>query len=253
MGTRERCERQPFVVAATIAKNRAWALPRWHGSLVGQTPTHPRALYVLNNDSSDDTAACLLDAPQPADVTLVVETLNTGDQGCERTSGSAPRYSIANLALLRNEMIARVLSLWPNLTHLLSVDSDIACDPNVLALLLAARLPIVSAVVRNSPTQPVYNFWRGWVSPFGGPSYPHRDGSEERALAENSPVIVSMTGACVLIERAVLDDERVRYAAHPQGEDIPFSVAAQRAGWLMAVHPKARTTHMLSRDGVGAR
>lgn len=229
---------EPLVIAATIAKNRAWALPLWYPALAAQTRP-PDHTFVLLNDCTDGSEALLADIRD-------FGVLNTGDTGDNRIH---PRYSIANLAHLRNEMISRVLTRWPTLTHLWSVDSDITPNPDVLAKLLSADLPVCAAVVRNSQQFNIFNYMCGWRQKYGAGDEgsfksPYRDGTERDQLARSEPFIVSLAGACVLIRRDVLD-AGVRYGDHPQGEDAHFSISAMEHGFMLAVHPQARTSHYM--------
>lgn len=236
----------PYVVAATIAKNRAWSLLEWYFSLRTQDKV-PNATFVLLNDCSDFSESLMSDLSFAAGsrwderlYDLHFEVINTGDHGYDRIY---PRYSTANLATLRNEMMDRVLARWPQCTHVWSVDSDVLPDPDVLEKLLEANLPVVAAVVANNATGAVFNFFGG-----SDDDGPRRAGLDVMALTFNtSPFEVTMTGACVLISRDVLD-AGVRYADHPRGEDVAWSVSARNAGFPLHVHPLARTRH-IQRDG----
>lgn len=239
-----------LVVAATIAKNRAWVLPRWYSALSSQTRP-PEYAYVLLNDTTDDSLGTLYAASKASLMKPEMwwGTHDTGDRGCERlATDKFPRYSTSNLAWLRNELIRRAFVGWPNLTHLWSVDSDVLCDPDVLEKLLAADLPVVAAVVKNSTARGIYNFMT-----HGTPQEPRRQADYEEWLVagdEDSPdheFTVTLCGACVLLRRDVLD-AGVRYGVHPQGEDALFCAAASEAGFPLYVHPQARTRHV-QKDG----
>jgi GT2 family glycosyltransferase len=149
------------------------------------------------------------------------------------------------------------LEVLPELTHLWLCDSDVIPDDDVLAKLLDADLPVVAAVVRNSPAEGVYNFWCGWRPPYaagglGGLKHPYRDGSESSKLLLSEPFVCSLVGACCLIRRDVIDSG-VRYGFHEQGEDLFWSLEAQRNGFLLATHPEARTTHFMTKGAEGLR
>lgn len=235
-----------FVVAGTIARNRAWSLPQWYLALYDQQPFTPDAIRVLLNDCTDDSERLLRDMsfvsgdrwdeikPQ-----LIYDFVNTGTQGYERTG--TPRYDVANLATLRNMWIGLCLERWPHLTHLWSVDSDVVPDADVLAKLLAVDEPIVGAVVRNS-TAPCYNFFHG--SDADGP---RRAGTEQFIVdAFEQPIQVTMTGACVLLRRDVLD-AGVRYGVHLRGEDVKFCIDAAEKGFKIWIEPTARCEHWMTK------
>lgn len=234
---------EPIVVAGCVAKNRAWALGSWYDAMEAQT-RRPDRVRVLLNDCDDSSEQICYERGD--DVTSDYWVLTTGDPGCERVAtAEAPRYSIAHLAMLRNEFVDRTLERWPQATHLFSVDSDVIVDPDVLEKLLAADKAVIAATVCNSRDQPVWNFFVG--SDDEGPRRTPMDQfgitGESVVQAKNKIAEVTMTGACVLIRRDVLD-AGVRYADHPRGEDVAWSMAATKAGFSLYVHPQARTSHV---------
>jgi hypothetical protein len=226
-----------FVVACCPARNRAWILPDWLRAQREQT-RRPDALYVLLNDCADDSREVVLHNA-PDGIPLVVEEWNTGEAGWDRIE---PRYSTANIATLRNEMVRRVLERWPQTTHVWSVDSDVAPAPDCLDQLLSAG-GVCAAVVRNS-TDTVWNFMCGWDN-----GEPQRDGCEQFSLSSSRvygghPFSVSLTGACILIPRSAIEDNpTLRYSGHPRGEDVSWCVAARELGIPLYVHPLAKTKH----------
>lgn len=242
-----------FVVAGCPLKNRLWCAERHAYSLASQS-RRPDALFWLLNDDTERTGVGLCngvlqvnDCPPGT-----IEHFDTGDTGYSRIAvNGTPRYSIANLATVRNKWVERALALWPHLTHLWSVDSDVLPDADVLSLLLDADLPVVAAVVANNADSTVYNYMCGWSrqqpSIDGEVVQPRRNGDEALRLLRTDPFAVSMTGACVLIRRDVVDTATAYcmcYDDHVQGEDIAFSIEAQRYGFMLAVHPLARTSHV---------
>lgn len=233
---------KPYVVVCCPSRNRAWSLSDWYKSLAAQTRP-PDAVYVLLNDNSADDSMGLLQSIQDSASLPDLEWDHyfLGGSGFERVATeTTPRYDINNLATLRNLMIANVLTTYPQATHLWSVDSDVAADPNVLDLLLSASQPIVAAVVRNS-TGPVFNFGLG-RDEFG----PRRNGDEIGMLETADPFTVTYTGACVLMTRKVA--ETVKYEYHRRGEDVLWSQQAWGLGYGIFVHPLARTDHK-QKDG----
>jgi hypothetical protein len=227
----------PFVIAATIARNRAWILPTWLRAVSSQT-IPPDAIYILLNDCTDDSRRVILENA-PDSVPLFVQEMNTGETGWDRIE---PRYSTANIAKLRNEMVDRVLRRWPGATHIWSVDSDVEPAADCLELLLGEDRSIMAAVVRNGDK--VWNFMCG-LERKGENLEPTRYGDEGLRLEYLSETFsVYLLGACVLIRRGVLEsDDPVRYGANPRGEDFPFCSLALEIGYSLFVHPLARTRH----------
>lgn len=206
----------PYVVACCPAYKRDWVLPRWRAAInaAGQVAGQPR-----------DRSVVLLDTA-----------------GGERVATDAvARYDIAHLAEIRNDLLRYVLLRHPRATHVWSCDSDVLPNADVLRRLLDAHLPIVAAVVRNSPMARVYNYFCG----LDIDGVPVRDGSEAGKLTANShtPFAVTMTGACCLYERGVFE-RGVQWAAHPRGEDVGLAILARRLGVGMYVHPLAHTRHL---------
>lgn len=227
---------KPFVVAGCPVKNRGWILPKWFDAMEAQT-TKPDQLFLLPNDIVDDTEqVCYVRLFGENDY----EVHNTGDAGYDRIE---PRYSIENLAALRNLWADRCLFHWPHLTHLWSVDSDIAPDVDVLAKLLAVNEPIVGALVRNSTAPGIYNFTHG-----ADDTGPRRDGTEQFIVETlGVPTQVTMTGACCLYRRDAID-AGLRWHAHNRGEDCGLALEAKRLGISMWVEPNARTRHYMRRS-----
>lgn len=206
----------------------------------------PDALYVLLNDCADDSRQVLLENA-PDGIPLVVEEFNTGEPGFERAPADGTlRYSTANIATLRNEMLRRVLARWPQATHAWSVDSDVEPQEHCLARLIAADKPVIAAVVRNGDA--VWNFMCGRRKEDGEPE---RNGCEPLWLCVYAhdlapePFPVGLTGACILLSRNVLEAQPIppRYGAHPRGEDFPFCAQARELGFDLYMHPRALTRH----------
>lgn len=244
-----------LVVMGCPIRNRSWAVERHVQSMIAQT-RRPDALLYLDNGSTDDTAETLLaqipkvlagnydrqDEPYIQNLHVALhEPVAGGDDRVD------PRYSIHNLADVRNCLIEMFLNEYPDATHLWSCDSDVIPDPDVVELLLSANKPMIAAVVRNS-TALVYNFMLG-VSGDGEEFF--RTDREEGAITwSNGPFAAAMTGACVLIRRDVLE-LGCRYGYHPQGEDAAFCSNLEKT-WAgphpIYVHSEAKTAHV-QKDG----
>lgn len=248
---------EPFVVAGCPVRNRGWIVEDHADALTDQSTLPPpnRIFYLVNDCEEDDlTEDTLGQLVYEGRDWISFEVFNTGHPGWHRGSredgwktGPHPTYhedNCANNARVRNRWIERALKLWPQATHLWSVDSDVLPKKDCLERLLAADKDIVAAVVRNG--ERAYNFMLDWID-----FEPARTGHEADAVAGDAPFPVSLLGACVLIRREVLVREPlVRFAAHPRGEDFPFCEAARLAGYQLWVEPRARTEHWMGKDEV---
>lgn len=258
---------EPFVVVSIPIRNRAWAVPLLFDSLRRQTRPPDEILFVTG-DNDDRTAEVIVETFWSYRDDRIDVTLEEFDTGCPawRRDGS-PRYSLddhANLAVVYNRGIEEALSRWPQMTHLWLLDSDVVPRPDVLELLLEARLEVVSAMVRNSPG--ALNFMLG----MDAEGNPRRTGGEgARAFSMGCPHLVTFLSACTLVERKWLELEvaeprplppwsevveevpagpsfdavRVRFAPHPRSHDFPFVRRLELAGARLWVHPKAETAH----------
>lgn len=244
---------EPYVVAGCPIKNRAWVVDRHIDSLAAQTIA-PKALAYLLNDDDGSTREALLGAfpiiLKYQTPTHYIEELYVEDAPASDDVGHSriePRYSISNLARVRNAWLEAVLKKFPEATHLWSCDSDVLPEKDVLETLLATDSDIVAAVVRNS-TAPVWNFMCG-EDPNG---LQRRNGMEAKVIqwsmdapvpeSKGGVVPVTLTGACILIRREVIE-AGVRYAYSDIGEDAPFCIQARARGFQPMVAIFARTAH----------
>jgi hypothetical protein len=220
-----------FVVAGGPVRDRGWIVG---SSIDALSANGADALFYLANDCQDNTETILYQKG------VRYETVKTGKEGyCrgERREGwKGHRYVFDHLADMRNLWADYALDLYPQATHFWSCDSDIAPDEDCLPLLLEADKPCIGARVRNSPV--AYNFMLGMDS--GGA---RRSGGEAQALESTEPFEVTLTGACFLIRRDVL--ESTDWGFHDRGEDLVFSQGCIDQGHGLWLHPRARCTHYM--------
>lgn len=298
---------EPFVVAVTCVRRRPWAAPLWIGAMAVQARRPDGALVVVDEPEQGEGTFSAWDAalreeggcgfqagssqlpvpnwdkrkpwfletyPHPSAKGWHRGTRESGWR--EVPEGVAGRYTDdqhAHLARLRNWTVERAMGLWPQASHLWFCDSDVAPEPDVLELLLAADKEVVAAVVRNG--ERAWNFMMRLID-----GEPLRSGYEGSVLDLNrpEPFVVSMTGACTLYRRKVFElrghpaddmaiversggfsslplrgnepieqcgEPLVRWGAHPRGEDIAFAIEVRRAGVELWIEPRARTQHYM--------
>lgn len=249
---------QPFVVAGSIVRNRAWVLERHLESLfLQQRP--PDAFFYVYGDCTDNTEQVLRTALNPHYPHVVSPSLlrhDTGEPGYTRDASDGPRYRSEHMAAERNLWAEEALKRWPSLTHLFVVDSDVLPEPDVLEKLLALKAPVAAAFVPlQDGRTPIAMM--GWD---GAHNRPARTG-EEALLTK--PHVATLVGGAYLIQRWVLDEayrqpgfndhEKDRlwlplWGEHAQGEDGHFAKACQIHYATMLHHPGARCRHLMERD-----
>lgn len=230
-----------MVVAGGIVRNRAWILPR---HLEAVSANKPSALYYLTGDNIDDTTGVLRDFAYDAwergdsERRIRFDILKTGFPGYER-DGNPHRYHSSNMAPLRNRWLESAIAIFPDLTHLWVVDSDVLPAPDCLEKLLAVDQPVVAAFVPlQDGKMPIA--MRGWDGMTGRAD---RVGDE---AAFRLPFLCTMVGGCYLIRRDAID-AGLRWAPHDQGEDGGFGDRARELGIELWCEPNARTEHVMEK------
>lgn len=248
---------EPFVVATTCVRRRPWAARPWLGAMAAQA-RKPDAVLVVVDEPEDRVTEltwgvvasdCERNGLAPTKVVAYPHPSAPGWSRGTRESGwrepepgASGRYSDdqhAHLARLRNWTVERALELWPQCTHVWCTDSDVAPEPDVLELLLAADKEVVAAVVRNG--ERAWNFFSGesWRQ---NPPEPYRNGTEPLIVTCKEPVKVTMTGASILLRLDAIK-AGYRWAPDLKGEDVGAAKIARAHGIELWLHPIARTLH----------
>jgi hypothetical protein len=224
----------PEVMIASPVRNRAWILPEFLAALDGiDYPPERLRYYFLLNDSVD-CSGDILRAWAAGRPNAAVEQVDRGVAGWNRYT--LPHYDYGNLAWLRNRILDRFLA--SGASHLFTVDSDVLVPPHALRALLAADKDVIAGVIANLPgltveQSPVHNFlFRA------GDLYRHQ------ATVPDGPFEVDLTGAVILIRRAV-PAAGVRYEARPWGEDVGFCEQAKAHGFRLWCHGGVRCRHRM--------
>lgn len=218
-----------FVVAGGPVRNRAWCLPQHLDAVISNLDLGDDLLY-LTGDNEDSTTAVL------SDYRVEFFVCDTGHPGYKRDPGPF-RYDAANMALLRNLWAEGAIKRWPDLTHLLVVDSDVIPEPDCLSKLLALDKPVVAAhVPLMDGVTPIW--MEGWDA---NADLPRRSG-EERYRTE--PQRCTLVGGCYLIRRDAWG-AGLRWSPTEISEDGGFARSARDLGIEMWAHPGARTQHLM--------
>ncbi|HEY3363540.1 MAG TPA: glycosyltransferase [Symbiobacteriaceae bacterium] len=240
---------QPVVAVGCPVRNRAWILPRYLEALsrLAYPGTQLRFGFIVN-DSTDATEAIV----RAWDRRPHVDVINLGYPSWRREAG----YSLANLALLRNRFSEWALATGAR--YLFSVDSDILVPPDALGRLLAAQKPVVSMLVCNTPQDPPPPLRGNRLKPEPPPrvrpprpayNILYRDAAGaavhyHETYPKDALFEVDVTGAAYLIDRQVFE-AGVRYAYHPQGEDMAFCLAAKRQGFGVWCDSRITGAHIM--------
>lgn len=190
---------------------------------IDQWTVQPSRVFVLENDSSDDTWDALIEAQSKRDGVVVCEQIRTGVSLFPREATAARS---AHLAAVRNLLIEFALSRDSTWTHALFLDAQKWLDEDGLERLVAANRPIIAPAVRLQ-TGTFYDTWC------------FRD-------VNNQPFVPSSTGRGVTGAGAVggvmLVDRRVLDAGHRyEGTDgsscdsVPFCASATADGFDVAI------------------
>jgi GT2 family glycosyltransferase len=212
------------VAIGCVVRDRGWILNEYLQAL--KRIDYTNKLYIfLENDSKDDTKEILskitLDGPK------LIRSIETGSSYGERELHSADAF--ANLAYVRNQFVE--LFLNTDAEYLLSVDSDILVPPNILKRLMPDdKKLIISAAISNIPGAVLDGKINGnFMIQYGPACFIHPPQYPLTGCMD-----VDVIGSVYLIPRQVLEDG-VRYAQHPQGEDIGFCLQAKEGGYRMQV------------------
>lgn len=232
---------KPAVAVGCPVRNRAWILPEYLEALLrinylpdeGHKPIL-QGIFLVDS-SVDDTLPILLEATPESTILICNDAHAPGHR-----RGEYGRDQYAHLAAVRNRFIELFLSETTS-KYLLSVDSDVIVPPHIVEHLvrLADDRTVVAAAISNVEGAALDGRTPGnFLVDVGGlavhpPAYPLSGVLE-----------VNVVGACALIPRALLE-AGVRYAPHPQGEDVPFCQAVRAAGGRCVVTFDVKPEHRM--------
>ncbi len=228
-----------MIAVGCPVRNRAWVLPEYLQALNDIKHDALQFLFLVNN-STDATEMVLhkwMSERSDGRYANIYRHDEMNPVGHARGEYGRDRY--ANLASVRNRFVD--LFLTTEAQYLLSVDSDVIVPPDIIThlLRLADARTIVGAAISNIQCCEL-------DGKLPGNFMTHQNGvlvhPPEYPLSGS--MAVDVTGACVLIPRAILA-AGARYAAHPQGEDIPFCATATALGASIVVTFDVRPHHRM--------
>lgn len=216
---------KPFVVAGGIVRNRDWVLEE---SILAIRANAIDALYYVTGDNVDNTQKILLDNG------IQHTVVNTGFPGYRRGE-----YHSSNMGFLRQLWVQNVMAVFPQATHLWSVDSDVIVPSNALENLLSHDKDVIAGYVPvANNTIPIHMF--GWAEEDG---HPMRTGEERHISSQIRRC--SLVGACVLMKRKTIEPLMPVYGVDGQGEDGFFAKRMRECGIEQWVDPVVITEHRM--------
>jgi len=221
----EKMTEPAVVVAGTIVRNRSWIIKEHIASLKSNNPSF---LFYLQGDSSDNTKELLLDSN--------VDILNhdVGNPNWRRGT-----YSSSVMGSLRELWTKTALALYPEATHLWSVDSDVLPPSNALHTLLGHKKDVMAAYVPvSNGAIPIHMY--GWDE---RDKEARRTGQEK--IHESVLRRCTLVGACVLMTRKVAEIPDL-YGKHNQGEDGYFGDRMRERGIDMWVDTLVICEHRMN-------
>jgi len=229
------------IVFGCPIKNRAWIVPRWLESIHNQ--------YLLADNDITYDILCIL---SPSDDNTEALLLGGGADVVYHLADGRPASAIVGhhwgdlasytyMASLRNLLLDHAAARNP--TYFFSWDSDILLPPATLEKLIEceqAQPGIYAPSVSMSQDGTHLNTMQWQARDRQGiPIQAHRT-PPPRHTAQ-----VDVIMAAMLIERRFF---HVKWAPHPQGEDVGYSLNADRLSVPLYWVPEIRGTHIMRPD-----
>lgn len=226
----------PYIAIGCPVRNRAWVLDDYLAALDAIDYSHKEYLFLLND--SFDTSGDKLKTFMQTHSGLLCERFDEGGPGYRREEYDANHYG--HLAAIRNAFIDLFL-VETECDYLLSVDSDIIVPTDIIAKLipLMQEQTMAAAAISNIPNKQLDGHTPGnfMIAIQGCIEHPFK-------YPLTGDMEVDVIGAVYLIPRRALTDG-IRYGPHPQGEDVPFCLAARKKGYHLLVNLDVRCEHRM--------
>lgn len=222
----------PRVLIGAPVHNREQLLPTYLCSLVIQhIDKFPVDYCFVLNNCNEETWSIMNTFQETFSSRFKVQLIRMDDlQSYPKRAHDIKRYQL--LATVRNRLLEEVTDDY---THFFSVDTDIVVIPDVLTKLLSDDKDVCAALVYNDllrvnkqKDRTDWPFRKLNVMRFS-----ERDGKKTLNHFQDFPkddvFPVDVTGAVYLMKQKVARD--CRYAAHVNGEDVPFCIDAKEKGY----------------------
>lgn len=243
---------QPTVTIGSLVRNRAWILPDFLKHIEDiDYPKNLIDILFIVNDSTDDSLQILNNFKNKNKnmynkITIEIYNKNAPEDKREHKLRSTFIYS--HLANLRNYLLSKCKT-----EKLLSVDSDILVQSNILNKLLESNKEVVSSLIYNGYELASEN---PWVYPnimstnmqIGEKkSYKHINNyyvKNSNELKTSKIIEVDLTGAVILIDKKIY--KKAKYGNHIYGEDAIFCENAKKLGYKVYCDLSVFSQHIMS-------
>ena len=224
------------ILIGSLIRDRGWILHKFlqHISEIDY-PKNRIGMKFIVNDSTDESVQMLetfqaLHWEEYLEISIVRH--NFGAIKDKRRAEIRP-IIVKNLAIMRNEMLDSI----DDYDYLLSIDCDILPFPDVLKKLLEAEKEIVAGIVNNLRD----DFWPNLFNQKTGE--PWRNYPRENGVFE-----CDVTGAVMLISKAICHNKNIRYGQGEAGEDVDFCNSARDNGYKIYAHPRVTAWHAMRQE-----
>jgi cellulose synthase/poly-beta-1,6-N-acetylglucosamine synthase-like glycosyltransferase len=209
--------------------NRAWIMPYYLSHI--KNIDYPKSLinlYLIINNSKDKSLEILKKFQETNQEykNIKIEVKNNNDVVKDKRKNRAVDGIYHWLAELRNMLLDECVN--SNCDYLLSCDSDILVNSDILNRLLKHNKDIVSSLVfngyENTHINSAYKFSNALK--FDKNMHVERINSPKIRFPDKNPIgtiiSVDITGACILLNKNVC--KNTRYGFHNWGEDVYWAI-----------------------------
>lgn len=231
--------------------DREWILPLFLEKVIEiDYPKDLITIYFLVNNCDDGSLGIVKDFKSKHDTDykgIIIEIKNSPIRfKDERSTETRMKHTYSWLSTLRNMLLTKCVET--NSDFLLSLDSDIIVEKDILKNLLSSEKDICSSLIYN-----------GWMytpdKPFAYPNilnlvngnWKHIVSFRTKFPYKNEPntiIEVGMTGAISIISKEVC--KKARYSEHIVGEDCAFSISALENGFKSYCNISQLSHHIMS-------
>ena len=235
------------ILISAPVRNRAWILPEYLERIENiKYGKQFISVYFLLNDSTDESGHILNEWKEKNKhlyKSIEIQEMNFGnprDWGEDRSlpcKNPRQKYTYNTLAKLRTKILEHARYL--NVDYILSIDTDVLVNPDILWNLLREKRNIIASLIVNGITKDeeikAYNFLP-------------LDRETPRTLLPKKVFKVAVTGACYLISKKVFMNEEIDYVGlSGTAEDKTFCKKAIAQGFDCFVL-KDLQEHILSKQ-----
>jgi len=251
------------VLIANPISNRAWILPHFLQHIYDlDYPKHLISFYFIVNNSTDDSLNMLKEFKEKYKSEyddVKIEILNSPTKfKDDRVTQIREAHTYTWLSFLRNRITKQCVK--GNHDYLFSCDSDILVSKDCLTRLLSHNLPYVASLIYNgylfTPPNSASNYdslSMAYKFPnilkYDNNTYVHIVNYKVKNPNLNpvgTLIETDFTGASFVASKDVC--KVMEYDWHKQGEDLPASLSAKKAGYTLYCDASVYSQHIMSEE-----